>query len=300
MVIPAIILWLSLAIDRLFGDPPNFLHPTAYVGRFIGWWGRPAYYPVALQRISGIVLTLATALLYAIPFFLVERYAPGFALLIAGPFLLKICFAWRCLEEHVCAVLRDDSGGQEPAQMLVSRDTSGLGEEEVLSAAYESMSENLTDSIISPLFFYTFFGLSGAAFYRAVNTADAMLGYTDERARIGWFAARLDDILNFIPARVAGFILLGYFAARGRFGSAWRIFLRDRRSRPGINGGIPMALIAGGAGVRFEKPGVYTIGDPERTLSEAGDDIVTAVRVTTLAAALIYTGILLVFPALPW
>jgi adenosylcobinamide-phosphate synthase len=101
--------------------------------------------------------------------------------------------------------------------MVVSRDTAHLEREHVLSAAYESMTENLVDSIISPLFYFGFFGLAGAAVFRSVNTMDAMLGYRDERLRIGWFPARADDVLNFIPARVTGIILLAYFAVKGRF-----------------------------------------------------------------------------------
>ncbi|MDT8357523.1 MAG: CobD/CbiB family cobalamin biosynthesis protein, partial [Methanomicrobiaceae archaeon] len=196
MVHPAIILWLSLAVDRLLGDPPNRLHPTAYLGRFIGWWGRPSLYPRYLERAVGVGGVAVTSLLFAAPFVLFAHYAPLILLIIGAPVLLKFCFAWRSLEEHVTAVRNalatDLSRGREEVQMLVSRETSSLSRVEVLSAAYESMSENLVDSIVSPLFYFALFGLGGAAFFRAVNTADAMLGYRDERVRIGWCAARLD------------------------------------------------------------------------------------------------------------
>ncbi|NLZ29681.1 MAG: cobalamin biosynthesis protein CobD, partial [Methanomicrobiales archaeon] len=116
-------------------------------------------------------------------------------------------------------------------------------------------------------------------------TMDAMLGYRDERLRIGWFPARADDVLNFIPARVAGIVLLAYFATMGRFVPAWRALRRDRRKRPGPNGGIPIAIVAGGVGVRLEKPGVYAIGDGERTLEEAGAGVVRAVRAAVIISA---------------
>jgi adenosylcobinamide-phosphate synthase len=296
MAFPALILWLSLAVDRVVGDPPNALHPTAYVGRLIGWWGRPERYPVALQRLAGIVGTLATASLFALPFLLVDRLAPPLLLLLAGPVLLKLCFAWRCLEEHVDAVEQalaaGMEGGREKVSYLVSRSTGTLDEEGVRSAAYESMTENLVDSIVSPLFFYTLFGLGGAAFYRAVNTMDAMLGYKDARRRIGWFPARLDDLLNLVPARLTGLLLLAYFAAKGRLQPALRAWRRDAGKRPGINGGIPMAVMAGGVGIQFEKPGCYVIGDGERGLFEAGGEIVAAVRAVTLLAALCFSSIL--------
>jgi adenosylcobinamide-phosphate synthase len=172
--------------------------------------------------------------------------------------------------------------GRAKVKMLVSRDTAKLEREHILSAGYESMTENLTDSIISPLFYFSLFGLAGAAIFRATNTMDAMLGYRDERERLGWCSARMDDILNFVPARLTVLLLLLYFAFEGKFSDAVRVMRRDGHKRPGFNGGIVMAAMAGGTGIRFEKPGVYTIGDGERTLDEAGSDIIRTCRVVTI------------------
>jgi adenosylcobinamide-phosphate synthase len=166
--------------------------------------------------------------------------------------------------------------------MLVSRDTANLEREHILSAGYESMTENLTDSVISPLLYFSLFGLVGAAIFRAANTMDAMLGYRDERIRLGWFSARMDDILNFVPARLTVLLLLLYFGCIGKFSDAVRVLHRDGHNRPGFNGGIVMAVMAGGTGIRFEKPGVYTIGDGEKTLDEAGTDIIRACRMVIL------------------
>ncbi len=294
MVVQALVLWLALGVDRLFSDPPNRWHPVAWLGRWIGWWGRPAVWPPTLQRAAGIVMGLLTAALFTLPFWFFQAYAPVVFLIIAGPFALKLCLAWRCLEEHVTTVEEALAGGRgrEEVAMLVSRDTAALSDGEVLSAAYESMTENLTDSIIAPLLFFTVFGLGGAACYRAVNTMDAMLGYRDERARLGWFAARADDVLSFLPARFAGLCLVLWFAGQGRARAALRIFRRDRRMRPGFNGGVTMSLIAGGVGVRLEKKGVYTIGDADRPLAEAGAEIVRAVRGATLVGAVLCTTVI--------
>ena len=109
-----------------------------------------------------------------------------------------------------------------------------------------------------------------------------MLGYRDERERLGWCSARMDDILNFVPARFTVMLLLVYFAFKGTFSDAVRVMRRDGHKRPGYNGGIVMATMAGGTGIRFEKPGIYTIGDGERTLDEAGSDIIRACRVVTI------------------
>lgn len=291
MVAAAVVVAASLLVDRLIGDPRSRYHPVAALGRFIGWWGVPGRYPVGLQRVVGVAGTVLTVSLFAAPFALIQFAAPWYLYLLLAPFLLKACLAWRALEEHTAAVVRalEDGGidaGRRQVGMMVSRDTARLEPEHILSAAYESMTENLVDSIISPLFYFGLFGLAGAAAFRAINTLDAMLGYRDERLRLGWFPARADDVANFIPARLTGLILLAYFAAKGRLRPAYTALRRDRKKRPGFNGGIPMSVIAGGVGIRLEKPGIYTIGNAERTLAEAGGEIVRAVRAATIIFAI--------------
>lgn len=288
----------ALAVDRAIGDPPSPFHPVALLGRFIGWWGRPTLWPVPVQWLAGLVCSVGTASLFALPFLLVDRFGPWWLLLLAGPFLLKITFAWRSLEEHtltvVQAVARSTEEGQRQAQRMVSRKTGSLTREQTLSAAYESLAENLVDSITAPLFWFALgslagCGLAAAAFYRAVNTMDAMLGYRDERERLGWAAARMDDLATFLPARITGLVLLARFSVRGRFRQAWRGLCTDAGKRPGWNGGIPMALIAGGTRIRFEKPGVYTMGPGERTLEDGGPEILGTVR----SAALVFSLLLI-------
>ena len=298
----AIVLFAALLVDRLIGDPHSAWHPVALIGRFIGWWGKPEFYSPRIQRFIGVLLWLVTIVLFAAPFYCFASLAPWYLYLIITPFLLKCCFAWRSLEEHTLAVVDALKGGvetgREKVKLLVSRSTASLDREHILSAGYESMTENLTDSIISPLFFFCLFGITGAAVFRAANTMDAMLGYRDERERIGWCAARMDDILNYIPARITTLLILLHFAQKGRFSSALRIMRRDGKNRPGFNGGIVMAAMAGGAGVRFEKPGMYTIGDSERTLDEGGSDILEATRTVTLMFVLIAVGTLFLLGSL--
>lgn len=299
MILQPLVLALSLVVDRAIGDPQSPYHPVALLGRLIGCWGRPSVWSPGAQRLAGVVCWFLTILLVAIPVYLFGRFAPWYLYLLAGPFVLKCCFAWRSLEEHtlvVAASVREDLGrARNRAGMLVSRDTATLGRDQVLSAAYESMTENLVDSIIAPLLYFGIFGLTGAAVYRAANTMDAMLGYRDERARLGWWSARMDDLFSYIPARVCGALLLLYFAILGRGRSAYQVYRRDRKNRPGFNGGIPMAIMAGGVGIRFEKPGVYVIGDGERSLTDTGDEIVRAVRAITLIFSGIMIGTLLLW-----
>jgi adenosylcobinamide-phosphate synthase len=303
-LIPAgAVLLLALIVDRLIGDPHSAFHPVALVGRFIGWWGQPERYSPWLQRAAGVVFWLVTAIVFALPFFLFGKYAPWLVFLIGAPFLLKCCFAWRSLEEHALGVAQAlDSGvdaGRERVKMMVSRDTAALDPDHIRSAAYESMTENLNDSIVAPLFYYAVFslwglGIAAAAVFRAANTMDAMLGYKDERIRLGWFSARMDDIFGYIPARITTAYLLAWFAIKGTFAPAWKTMVRDGKKRPGFNGGIIMAAMAGGCGIRFEKPGVYTIGDGTRSLArEGGAAILSAVRAVTLAFAATAAGTLI-------
>jgi adenosylcobinamide-phosphate synthase len=301
-MLPAIVIPLSLLIDRLIGDPDSRYHPVALLGRVISWWGKPEKWPIRTRKFAGAAMWLLTVFIFALPFFLVSIALPWWLYLVCAPFLLKICFAWRSLEEHTLRVVKaagDDLGkARSCVGMMVSRDSSVLTREQVLSAGYESMSENLVDSIISPLFFFGLAGLTGAAVYRAANTMDAMLGYRDERIDIGWWSARMDDILNYIPARITGLLLLLYFALQGRFHPAYEALRQDGKKRPGFNGGIPMAIMAGGTGVRFEKPGVYCLGPGERSLEDGGPDILKAVRVITLIFSALLIGTLLLLQIL--
>ncbi len=296
------VLFAALVVDRLIGDPHSPWHPVALLGRFIGWWGKPHKYSPEIQRFAGVFFWLVTVLLFTLPFYCFTTIAPWYLYLVIAPLLLKCCFAWRSLEEHTYAVVTALNAGVEEGRvqvkMLVSRDTTHLDRAQILSAGYESMTENLTDSIISPLFYFSLFGLSGAALYRAANTMDAMLGYRDERIRLGWCSARMDDALNFVPARLTVVLLLVYFAFIGTFSDAVQVLRRDGRQRPGFNGGIVMAVMAGGTGIQFVKSGVYTIGDEKRTLDDGGPDVMKACRVVTIAFAVLASGTLILLGSL--
>lgn len=298
----SIILFFGLVIDRLIGDPRTRFHPVALLGNLIGFWGKTNFYPRPLERIIGVLGWLITVCIAFVPCVLLWLFAPKAVFVLFSILALAFCIGWRSLEEHVASVenalAKGEEEGRRAVSYLVSRDTQKLSFEQIRSGAYESAAENLVDSIIAPIFWFVVFellfgaGIFGAVLFRCANTMDAMLGYMDERIRLGWFAARADDVLAFIPARVTGLLLLCVFAVKGTAGDAVRCYCRDRKKRPGFNGGTPMSLIAGGCGIRFEKPGVYTIGDAKRTLAEGGRLIISAMRWSTVLAAAV--GILLV------
>jgi adenosylcobinamide-phosphate synthase len=164
---------------------------------------------------------------------------------------------------------RDDvEAARQALQSLVSRDRSQLTPELMAAATIESLAENLSDSVIAPLFYYLCFGLPGAALYRLYNTFDSMIGYHGRHEYLGKAAARLDDLLNFLPSRLTALLIIAcaplYGADRRR---AWQIWWRDAHKTASPNAGQPMAAAAGALGVQLEKVDHYIVGDREKALS---------------------------------
>ena len=303
MAFGALTLFFGILLDRIIGDPAGKFHPVALLGNLIGFWGKTGRYPEKYERVIGICGWCATVLICLLPCVLICLFAPVWVTVIFSAIALSFSIGWRSLEEHVknveSALKKGEAEGRRAVSMMISRNPETLTAEQIRSGAYESAAENLTDSIIAPVFWFVVFellfgmGICGAVLFRAANTMDAMLGYRDERIRIGWFPARMDDILAFLPARVTGIILIIIYGVCGKGKKAASVFLRDRKKRPGFNGGIPMSLIAGGCGVQFEKPGVYTIGNPERTLEEGGPAVIRSLRAASVFAGIL--GIMLLF-----
>lgn len=242
---------LALFWDLLLGEPPALVHPVVWFGKLAGFidsrYKRRSPELDFLAGMAAAVLVIAFAFLLSIsPFF--APYPLNYAL---AAYLLKSSFAIRSLHEHIARTVTDDIEEKRKAvSMIVSRDVRKLDEAHLNSAAIESLAENLNDSVIAPLFYFLLFGLPGALIYRAVNTLDAMLGYRNERYEyFGKFSARLDDALNFIPARLT---VLLYLSLGGR-----KVFRYYRLARFKINSDKPMAVMSAVLGVWLEKPGVY-------------------------------------------
>jgi adenosylcobinamide-phosphate synthase len=266
------VLALALALDLLFGEPSNRWHPVAWIGRLLAWGQSKVSRggPLALMAYGGFLLmaALAAAIL---PLLLLTRFAGqlGWPGLFLQAWFLKCAFSIRGLFGAGRAVssllLAGDLEGarRHVGRHLVSRPTDALGPHQVASATVESLAENLTDSLVAPIFFYLVFGLQGAWAYRVINTADAMLGYRGGGLEyLGKAAASLDDLLNLIPARLAGLgIVAGAFFAREAPGRAWRVMWRDHALTSSPNAGWTMSAMAGALGVVLEKPGSYQLGD---------------------------------------
>ena len=286
-----LVLLLSVGLDLVAGEPPSARHPVAWIGRAL----------TALERrlprrtvadgavaVGAVVLaTLGTAALAADA----ARRLGGVGLLLEA-IALKLAFAARRLggaAREVEEALRAgdvDAARRLVGRHLVSRDTTGLDRAELVSATVESVAENLTDSVAAPLLAYAVGGLSGAWAYRAVNTADAMWGYRDPRHE--WFgkaAARLDDVANLLPARLAaGAVIAGAALAGEGPGAAWRVARRDHGRTASPNAGWPMAAMAGALEVGLAKRGSYRLGDGPLPVEPA--TIHRALRVFVAATAI--------------
>lgn len=272
-----LVMGVALLIDVSLGEPPNRFHPVAWMGSAIAWAKRFApLHGNARQFLFGILIVVVGASLAAAAGWAVQWLASTLATSAAGwiamlllqAAVLKCCFGVRSLARAAASVGKKLDANELPAARqqlgyhLVSRDVTQLTASEVSAAAIESVAENTSDSVVGPLFFYLIGGLPAALAYRYINTCDAMLGYrTPQLEWLGKFAARTDDVLNFLPARItAGVMMLANLPSHKSMGRALRTWRRDAQRTPSPNGGHPMSVAAGGLGVCLEKPGHYCLG----------------------------------------
>lgn len=257
----AVMLALALLWDGLWGEPSTPWHPVAWVGSLIA-----SLRPARLEHpMRNFAWGLAVALLLPV---LVGSL--GWVLLQAGwlalPLAIYLCtssFSIRCLGEASLRVSeplmnQDTEGARTGLGWLCSRNASQLTPAQLSAAAIESVAENASDSAVAPLFWFALLGLPGLMAYRVVNTMDAMWGYRDEREWLGKAAARLDDVMNWVPARITALLLLLADLPNARAGAAtaWS----DAGNTESPNAGWPMATMAGLLGLCLAKPDHYSLG----------------------------------------
>ena len=287
------VLIASLAVDGLCGELPNAVHPVAWMGKVTSALERLAPRQGPTQELAaGALIALLVPSLFAGSSLL---FVPGLrrwprAGFIGGVLLLKSTFALRCLGLAALEVRHALASGRlrdarHALRSLCSRDASQLDEPLLVAAAIESVAENASDSFVAPLFYYALFGLPGAVFYRAVNTLDAMIGYHGQYEYLGKASARLDDALNYVPARItAGLLLLAGFLSGKDAQRGWATWRRDGGKTETPNAGRPMATMAGLLGIQLEKVGHYKLGDPTESLTVSKID--EAWRVVALGAGM--------------
>jgi adenosylcobinamide-phosphate synthase len=290
----------AVLADVILGEPPSTLHPTVWMGRWVdGSRRRVARRTPGARFTAGTAITVGGAGIVAALASRAGRFArtiPAPASAVFEGLALKPALAVRGLLMAGRVVEDALRAGDLPrarrllSTHLVSRDTSDLSSSEVAGAAISSLAENLSDSVIAPLLAWRGAGLSGAYAYRFLNTADAMLGYrTAELEWLGKFAARSDDVVNLVPARLTALaIALVAPVGNGAVVRALRTAWRDAARTPSPNAGWPMASMAGALDVRLVKRGVYRLHDlglrPDATSLGRARRIV-------LAAALLATGV---------
>lgn len=270
---------LAFALDWFLGDPPTALHPVRAMGSWIGFFSNRALRIAPEKKLgrflAGTAAILSGAAFFAALLFFVERRTASFpdsAKILLYALLLKPMFTLRGLlragAEIRDALVKGDliEARRLTGWHLVSRDTSRLSESEIASAVIESLAENLTDSFFAPLLFFAGGGLPAAWGYRFVNTADAMIGYQNEKWNwIGKTGARLDDLLNYLPARLCALALCAGAAACGADArNGWALLRSDHGKTESPNAGWTMAAAAGAIGVRLTKPGCYVLNERGR------------------------------------
>ncbi|MGO0122747.1 adenosylcobinamide-phosphate synthase CbiB [Desulfothermobacter acidiphilus] len=272
-VLKLLAIFLALLIDLLLGDPRWLPHPVRWFGwaieRYERLWCRLATSPIALW-VGGVLLALSLpAGVWWVSHWLLllaGSYCWWLALILEA-WMLSSTVALRGLGEAALAVYDclqrgDLAGARREVGMIVGREVDRLDTPGVVRAAVESVAENTVDAVLAPLFYAFWGGAPLALAYRAVNTLDSMVGYRwGTYCYLGWASARLDDVLNFLPARLAaGLMVATAFLWRARPNHVWKVLLRDGRKHASPNSGLPEAAMAGLLGVRLGGPCFYRRG----------------------------------------
>jgi adenosylcobinamide-phosphate synthase len=299
---PLLILLAALALDMVVGDLPLLFrfvpHPVELVGRAVAWFDQRLNRERRDERTRRVRGVLTVAVLVT------AAAAVGFALTLtlhalrygwlAEIVLVAVLLAQRSLFEYVArvadALLRNGlMHGREAVSHIVGRDIQSLDEYGVARAAIESLAENFSDAVVAPAFWYALFGLPGLFVYKTVNTLDSMVGHRTPRyLQFGWAAARLDDLLNLVPARLSGVLLTAaaLVAPQARIAPAFRTMLRDAGKHRSPNAGWPEAAIAGALDLALAGPRRY----PERVVEDPwiGDGRARATTADMYRALLVY------------
>jgi adenosylcobinamide-phosphate synthase len=279
----------AVLLDAAAGDPYWFPHPVRFFGKYIKGFEagvRKTAKSSKELKVAGVFLTISTVLLAYFTTYFLLRFALNISPIIyygLNLIFLYTCLAARCLSSEAMKIYSllvrgDIEAARKQTSMIVGRDTDELEEQEVTRAVVETVAENCSDGVIAPLLYMAIGGAPLAMAYKAVNTLDSMVGYkNDKYINFGWCSAKLDDLVNYIPARLTGFfiaiaaLLMGF-----DFRSSFATMLRDGRNHSSPNSGYPEAAAAGAIGIQlggtnlyFGKP-VYkpTIGTAKRPIEK--------------------------------
>ena len=286
MIVPdsghlALVLLLAAGIDLIFGEPPAAVHPVVWIGKLINLLKNAA--PRTHRKFYGVIMALccvffAALLGYSVLYIAALPGIPGILALFIEAYFLKATFAINCLLSPAREIYKhlEENRLEKVRELLpiyVSRNTSKLTKTQMSSAVIESVSENYVDGILSPIFYYALFGefgLVAAYVFKAISTLDSMVGYkTEPYKELGYFSAKSDDVLNWIPARISVIFILAAALIvallpkkQGKINpfNSIRSAMEDGMNTPSPNSGYPMAATAGALGIKLEKPNTYVLG----------------------------------------
>lgn len=301
-----IIVILALILDFIVGDPKNKFHPTSWIGSLIA-----KLVPIIKnespqkEKLGGIILViLVVSIVLSLLTFVnigIQNIPIEFleiiASIIVGIILLKTTIAIRGMEKHAMAVMEsleqnDLESARNNLSMIVKRNTKNLDKNHILSGTLESISENTVDGVTGPLFYFAFFGISGAFVYRIINTIDSMIGYKTSIFRnVGWFGANCDKILNYFPARITSLLMVvGAMILGNDWKKSYKIMRRDGKNTDSLNAGYPMAALAGALGTRFEKINHYYVGEGNVEFTKSHlHSAITLMKITSILFCMIFT-----------
>jgi adenosylcobinamide-phosphate synthase len=261
---------LALALDLLAGEPPARIHPVVWIGTMISFLRKV----VPATRAGGLLVVIVVVAVSVLSGHLLVRAASLFPYLgaLMAAYLLKSTFSIRCLiltsSEIGQAIDRELDRAKMMLPALVGREPSGLTKAQTVSAVIESLSENYVDTILSPILYFLLFqpwglGLEAALAFKAISTMDSMLGYKTKGLKdLGFIPAKLDDLANYLPARLS--ILLMALASPRRAEEILRAAWLYNKATPSPNSGWPMSATAGALGIHLEKPGFYVLMEEGR------------------------------------
>ena len=278
-------IWIAYVLDLIFGDPQNIIHPVQIIGKMINI-GEKSLLEKKYKSdrkykfFAGMILNITViSLTYGITYLIRRTSENSIILTVAEIYLMYTVFSINSLAREgnrVYNILKEGNieKARKDLSYLVSRDTGTMDEKMIIRSTMETISENTVDGIVAPMFYMFLGGLPLSMAYKAINTLDSMVGYKNEKyIDFGKFSAKLDDVANFIPARITGiFIILASMILGYNGKEAWRIFFRDRKNHSSPNSAHSEASVAGALGVQFggrvsyfgkdvDKP---TIGDKKK------------------------------------
>ena len=299
-ILPLLLGWL---LDFVFGDPSRLPHPVVWFGKMISW-GEHRLNKGNHRMAKGAMMAIVLILMVFFIVWGLKQLVPNMVLwLVLDTVIIFYCLAGTTLIREVREVFlaldRSLDEGRKQVARIVGRDTSQLTAQEVRTAALETLAENLSDGVIAPLFWFALLGTPGMLAYKMVNTLDSMIGYRTERYKdFGCWAARIDDVANYLPARLTALLMV---IASGKL-SLLKFVWKNGRRHASPNSGYPEAALAGALDCRFGGPHYYFgelfdkpyIGENDRELNTK--DMQTAVRInrTTELLMLVLTSLVVI------